>query len=506
MPSALIRHDRRWVAAIASGVAVNLAQSVTPWWPAMWFALVPLLVAVLFTPSMLEIVKLAATASLLGRLPSALPILRAQAIEDALFITVTAPLFIIPFAVPLVAATCIWRFIVAGARAWYSPLAFSLAAASVDLLFTSISSHGSWSSWANSQMNVLPVLQSAALGGTSLMVFVVTLPAATVAVAIARRHTIEAPVIAYGLPLSLVLVAIGYGYVRLAENPQMARVPIGLVASDRADIFPREPGAASDATMASYTEAAMSLARQGASLVMLPEKIEFFEEDASVRVRDRLAAWAREHDTRLLAGFGVFRPAYRDNIAWLFDRDGEMMAHYSKQHFVPLLEMRYRPGEHDVVVDLEGHKFGIAICKDMGFPRLARRYGRAGVDAMLIPAWDFVSDAEYHARMAVLRGIEQGFSVIRTANQGVLTVSDPYGRIVAERKSSDDAVVTLFAEAPVGSVPTVYRTVGDAFGWTCVVVVLVVTIRIVALRRPEHDADTAHAKTSPPKDSMTRPA
>jgi apolipoprotein N-acyltransferase len=69
----------------------------------------------------------------------------------------------------------------------------------------------------------------------------------------------------------------------------------------------------------------------------------------------------------------------------------------------------------------------------MGFPGLARRYGREEIDAMLIPAWDFVTDGEYHARIAVLRGIEQGLSVIRTANQGVLTVSDPYGRIVAER-------------------------------------------------------------------------
>lgn len=489
--------DWRWVAAIATGVALNLAQSVTPWWPAMWFALVPLLVAVLFTERLHETLKLAAAASLLGRLPSVLPIVHAQTIEDALFIALTAPLFIIPFAVPLVAITGIWRFIVADGRAWYSPLAFSVTAASVDLLFTSISSHGSWSSWANSQMNVLPVLQSAALGGAPLVVFVCTLPAATIAVAIARRRTIEAPTVAYGLPLSLVLAAIVYGYVRLAETPLMVRVPVGLVASDRADILPPEPGGTSDSTLAAYFEAATLLTRQGATLVMLPEKLEFFDERASVRVRDRLAAWARDHDTRLVAGFGVLRQEYRDNIAWLFDRNGELMAQYSKQHLVPLLEMRYRPGEHDVVVHLDGRKFGIAICKDMGFPRFARRYGREGIDAMLTPAWDFVSDGEYHARMAVLRGIEQGFSVIRTANQGMLTVSDPYGRIVAERKSSDSAVATLFAEAPVGSVPTVYRQYGDVFGWTCVVVVVVMTIRIVGQRR------RTHTRTWPTRDVAT---
>lgn len=460
-------------------------QSVTPWWPAMWFALIPLLLAVLFTPTLRETTKLAATASLLGRLTSLLAIVHAPTIEDSLVIAVTAPLFIVPFAVSLVAITCIWRFIVGQARAWYSPLAFAFTAAGVDLLFTQISSHGSWSSWANSQMNVLPVLQSAALGGTPLVVFVVTLPAATVAVAIARGRTIQSPLVAYAVPLSLALSAVVYGYVRLTETPQIVRVPVGLVASDTADVLPPEPGGISDRTLGGYLEAATSLARQHAALVMLPEKIEFFDDAASVRVRNRLASWARDHDSRLVAGFGIFKQEYRDNVAWVFDRNGELMAQYSKQHLVPLLEMRYRPGEHDVVVDVEGRKFGIAICKDMGFPGLARRYGRKGIDAMLIPAWDFVTDGEYHARIAVLRGIEQGFSVIRTANQGVLTVSDPYGRIVAERKSSDDAVATLFAEAPVGSVPTVYRRFGDAFGWTCVVVVAVLAIRVVHFRLRE---------------------
>ena len=217
---------------------------------------------------------------------------------------------------------------------------------------------------------------------------------------------------------------------------------------------------------------------------MLPEKIEIFQDAATSRVRDRLSAWARDHRTRLVAGFGILKADYRDNVAWLFDRDGDVLSEYSKQHLVPLLEMRFRPGDRDAIVELDGRRFGIAICKDMGFPRLARRYGRAEIDAMLTPAWDFVIDGEYHARMAVLRGIEQGFSVIRTANSGMLTISDPYGRIVAEAKSDDAPVATLFAEAPVGSVRTLYRAVGDVFGWSCVVVAVFLTMRRVAVTGP----------------------
>jgi apolipoprotein N-acyltransferase len=463
--------DRRWLAAAASGAALNLAQSVTPWWPAMLVALVPLLVAVLYTDSLRETTKFATVASCLGRVGALLPILQ----EPSLELVVVTLLAVVPFAVPLVVATVLWRFVVADARAWYSALAFSLVAASVDLLFGLISSHGTWSSWANSQMNVLPVLQSAALGGTPLVVFVVTLPAATTAVAIARGRAVELSVLAYGLPISLTIAAIAYGFVRLANVTALPRVPIGLVASDSADLFPTDPGGASDATLARYLEGATTLTMRGAALVMLPEKIEIFEDVATVRVRQRLSAWARDRNTRLVAGFGIAKGDYRDNIAWLFDRDGDLMMEYAKQHLVPLVEMRFRPGDRDV--ELDGHRFGIAICKDMGFPRLAARYGRAGVEAILSPAWDFVSDGEYHARMAVLRGIEQGFSVIRTANQGRLTVSDPYGRIVAEVLSSQETVTTLLVAAPVGSVRTLYRTLGDTFAWGCVVLVTLLSFR-----------------------------
>ncbi len=443
----------------------------------MWVALAPLLWALLFTPSLRETAKLATLSSLLGRITTLPPILRGATIDQSLEIAVVALLIVVPFAVPLVAIAVLWRFVVTDPRAWHSPLAFSLIAASIDLLFGTVSSHGTWSSWANSQMNVLPVLQSAALGGTPLVVFIVTLPAATAAVAIARGRAIQSPAWAYGLPVLLTIAAIAYGYARLADSPAMPRIPIGLVAADNADLFPSDPGGASDPTLTAYLERATTLATRGAALVMLPEKIEFFEDGAADRVRSRLSMWARDHHTRLLAGFGIVKAEYWDNIAWLFDRDGDLMMAYSKQHLVPLREMRFRPGDRDGVIEIDGHRFGIAICKDMGFPRLARRYGRAGIDAMLTPAWDFVSDGEYHSRIAVLRGVEQGFSVIRTANQGRLTLSDPYGRIVAEAESSESPVTTLLADAPIGSVPTVYRELGDAFGWACVVLVAVISIR-----------------------------
>ena len=79
---------------------------------------------------------------------------------------------------------------------------------------------------------------------------------------------------------------------------------------------------------------------------------------------------------------------------------------------------------------------GLAICTDMHFSALGQAYGAAGAGVMLLPAWDFQLDAWMGARMAVRRGVESGYAVLRAAREGVLTVSDAYGRGLAERASS----------------------------------------------------------------------
>ena len=112
--------------------------------------------------------------------------------------------------------------------------------------------------------------------------------------------------------------------------------------------------------------------------------------------------------------------------------------------------------------DAAGHRWGVASCKDLDFPATLREYGRLDVRYLAVPAWDFVADGRMHGRMAVVRGVENGYSVARTAQQGLVTLSDGYGRIVAEAASADDAAIV--AELPPGPGPTFYTRTGDWFG------------------------------------------
>ncbi len=88
---------------------------------------------------------------------------------------------------------------------------------------------------------------------------------------------------------------------------------------------------------------------------------------------------------------------------------------------------------------------------------------------MLVPAWDFRRDGRLHARMAVVRGVENGFALARSAAMGRLTVSDSHGR---DRGGGDDLRARPGDRAG-GSRAALRRARstarwGDLFGWLTV--------------------------------------
>jgi apolipoprotein N-acyltransferase len=119
--------------------------------------------------------------------------------------------------------------------------------------------------------------------------------------------------------------------------------------------------------------------------------------------------------------------------------------------------------------------WGIAICKDMDFTPLSRKYGKADVGLMLVPAWDFNMDRGWHGHIAVMRGVEDGFSLVRAAKDGYLTVSDNRGRVVAEQRSDAAPFATLLASVPAAHSATLYLLLGDWFAWlACALLVLAI--------------------------------
>lgn len=347
---------------------------------------------------------------------------------------------------------------------------FPALLAAVDTLVSVFSPHGTAGSFAYTQMDALPVIQIASVLGAPAIVFLVGLFASTVPIAVYHGPRIDRPLIAYGIPTALVTLALGFGELRLRPTVDAPLTRVGLVAIDDFINPPASPERAA-AVWNAYADGVASLARQGARIVVLPEKIAALSPDqAAARERD-LASLAQRTGVWLVVGLQLNRAGRKDNASWLFTPQGELFAEYRKLHMVPYLESDLTPGNETEVRTIDGAPYGLAICRDLLFAGFGRTYGRLDVSALLVPAWDFYRDAWMASAMAELRGVENGYAVIRAGRESYLNVSDRYGHVDGRIRSAPLPGKTLLAEVPLGpATPTLYARTGNVFGWLCVAV------------------------------------
>ena len=479
----------RFGAALLSGVLQYFATGLEPWWSAVWLAPIPLLVAA-FRASTREAWALAIIAGLIGSASTASFYAMVIGPIGSAFVMMLRGLV----SGIVVAYT---RAVVLGSRHWLTAFVYPALMAGFDTIVTAISPDGTAGSLAYSQMAALPVIQFAALAGTPGIVFIVSLFGTLAAIAWYCRTDIDKPWLAYGLPGALIVSVLAYGSVRLANSSAASAIPVGLIAIDQGAPAPLSSLGADDPVWTAYAAAVSGLAQHGAKVVVLPEKIARLDHAAADRVRALLGHVASDNAVYLLAGVALLKSDHKENRAWLFAPNGELIADYAKHHLIPGLEATFTSGREFVVRSVGTGRIGIAICKDMDFPTLGRRYAALGVDALLVPAWDFDQDAWWHARMAILRGVESGFAVVRAARNGLLTASDRYGRIVGVATSGSAPVASLAVVTPFGSGgATVYARLGDAFGWLCAISSAAAWLASLRSRRSRRPSEALRAEVT----------
>ena len=128
----------------------------------------------------------------------------------------------------------------------------------------------------------------------------------------------------------------------------------------------------------------------------------------------------------------------------------------------------------------------------MDYPELARRYGKRNVGLMLVPAWEFGPDYLWHGHMALMRAVEDGFTIARSAKQGYLTASDDRGRILQEKLTlPETGFTTMLATVPVRHDPTLYQLWGDWFAWLdLALLAALLVLWALGLRRSIHPSDS----------------
>jgi apolipoprotein N-acyltransferase len=363
-------------------------------------------------------------------------------------------------------------------KLWQAALLFPAFWVTLEFAIAMLSVHGTFGNLGYSQMNFLPVLQIASVSGLWGISFCMFLFAATTAVMLnAGPHSTKIP-LALGAAVFLAGV-LGFGAWRLAATPKNSpTIKVALIASDAPENIAAETPDDAQRIFQRYADRIRPLAAQGVQLFVLPEHSGPITDASQAQTDAFFGQLAKDTGAYVAIGIDRVTPGVSWNQERLYSPQGELVASYNKHHLLPHWEDRFAPDVKRAVFPTASGKLGLEICKDMDFPKLSREYSQDGVALLLVPAWDFVDDGWLHGRMAILRGVEGGFSIARSARLGILTATDDRGRVLGERNTLGPTFASLVVNVPVRHDATIYSRFGDWFAWFCVLLLLALIFSI----------------------------
>ncbi|HTM79722.1 hypothetical protein [Asticcacaulis sp.] len=421
------------VAALLSGALLAVSRDTGQFGWLVLVAPVPLLVYAVRAPKAWPVFGLALIAGLMGEAGPVwfygrvLPLIYGLAVYQALV-----------FALAVLFMRGLYRRISPAVAV----LGFAAMTAAIEYLYGLVSPNGSFGALGYAMVDVVPLLQTASLAGIAGLSFLAAIIPAGLAVLCLRPRDVTALAV-WALP---VVAALVYGFWQLAQ-PSGLSLRIALLSDDRyAGRIYDHPEAGPEISAAFTAQIAQATAQKPAAIV-IPEKM--------LATGTQLTS-----DSVIVAGLDGPVKGGRLNIAALYE--GANVRLYLKKRMVPGLEAEYVRGHAELITPIDGQRVGIAICKDMDFASDLRLYGKRDVALMLVPAWDFDRDAYLHGRMAVVRSVENGFSLARSASQGLMTLNDSKGRIIAEKRTVKGPSM-LVGDLPMGSGHTLYSRIGDLF-------------------------------------------
>jgi apolipoprotein N-acyltransferase len=362
---------------------------------------------------------------------------------------------------------------------WLAALVFPTFEVAFYFTLSLESPHGTWGSPAYSQVDFREFLQTASWLGMCGVMFIMSLLPSGLAVAWYRRRWNMDWVRPAIMALGVFAVAIMLGWVRVILAPTTPSVRVAMVASE--NLIPEsestDAGDAAD-VMTQYAKLVRQVAVNGTQVVVLPEKIIGVAPNYEWDVVQGFQRIASISHVWLVVGINQIGRTPKRNIAIVISPDGKIVAAYAKHHLVPSLESDYKPGSKPAIFDAPWGRTAVLISQDLDFPATARELAAQDVRIVLAPASDWTGSELIHQQMAVVRGVEFGFSLARAARGGILSASCSRGKQIATRSPIHTEDTTLTADIPLGTGSTLYSRTGDWFGHLCQIFAILLLLRL----------------------------
>jgi apolipoprotein N-acyltransferase len=470
------------VSIITSGLFWYLSNGLTgDYWFLLWLAPIPIISLALKSTGK-QTFLIAFIAYLIGRISWFSYLVDVATIVPAIIFTLIIPLV---FAFIIVLA----RVAVLKSNSWLSAFAFPVFYTIFEYLLMTFSSDGTASSIAYSQTNFLLIIQIVSITGILGITFLVTFfPSVIVICWFSRNQKRKFHKILLSASAIFVSVII-FGLIRLNHEPEKGNFKAGLVVLDEKlhDISGKPDFARDTTRIKLYTTEISKLAKHSVEIVVLPERAININKETERAIFKTLCSTAIQNKVFIIAGYTNYRNQQLFNSSVVIDDNGNVVADYNKKYLVTGLERQFGQGNKIGLFNFKGLQAGTAICKDLDFPEYIRKYTQSNIVLLTIPAWDFVVDDWLHSHMSVMRSVENGFSQIRTARQGRLSIVDCFGRVLSETSCSSGQKATLTGMFPIFKISTFYSHFGNWFGILCLMagfyfVTIMIRNRILKIR------------------------
>jgi len=379
---------------------------------------------------------------------------------------------------------------------------------------------GTWGSIAYTQFGNLPLMQLASVTGIWGIVFIIYLSSSVLVWSIenvAKNSFSWRPAIAFGVGLMLVLIfgtmrinpyfssrqkvvriaAISGNNLVIIKNlyeawtgnnftadlnsltqtsPEVTELQKGLIA------FVENPHdekfIEAKRKIETYEDSLLALTRTeaqaGAKIVAWSEALTFVAKEDENRLLEKAKLLCKENKIHLLITMAAFLPVkvemgkkFIENKAVLITPAGEINNVFFKNKPVPVVDPSVAGDGVIPVLKAPLTNMAISICYDADFPGLMKQAGNSDVDILLLPSGDWKEIAPYHSQMAMVRGIENGFNLVRPVSGATSVASDAYGRVRASKNFEDEGPRVMVAYVPAKGVKTLYPIIGDTFVYLC---------------------------------------